>query len=164
MTEVELTRASGDRRLYALEGVGTLRLQGLFSRSATAEAGPERWRISHPRFWAGAVEASDSQGATVGAFEPRSLRRGGRLRWDGRELMLRPASSLRERYALADGDSEIAILDGKGWGRRPVKVTVQDGAAIDPGLLLFASFVVHGLAANAGSDGSVSATFSTYGG
>ena len=47
----------------------------------------------------------------------------------GRELALRPASRWRERYALADGDHELAVFDGRGWGRRPVTVVVDDPAA-----------------------------------
>jgi hypothetical protein len=66
-----------------------------------------------------------------------------------RELALRPASARRERYALADGERELALLDGKGWGKRPVKVTVEDPAAVEPGLLLFATFVVCGLTEDA---------------
>ena len=91
MADFELTRTQGDRRLYALEGVGTLRLHGLFSRAATAEA------------------------------------------------------------AGTNGERELAILDGKGWGRRPVKVTLDDPDAVDPGLLLFAAFIVRGLAEDAGA-------------
>ena len=68
------------------------------------------------------------------------------MRWAGRELTLRPASSWRERYALADGDRELAVLEGKGWGKRPVKVIVDDAETVEPGLLLFATFVVRGLA------------------
>jgi hypothetical protein len=83
---------------------------------------------------------------------------GGRLRWAARELTLRPASHWRERYSLADRDRELVILDGKGWGRRPVKVTVADAGAIEPGLLLFAAFVVRGLAEDAG--GATAATHS----
>jgi hypothetical protein len=116
MSDLELTRTQGDRRLYGLEGVGTLRLQGLFSRAAIAEANGERWRIGRTGFWGRRVVATDPVGAVVGEFEPRGLRRGGMLRWAGRELALRPASSWRERYALADGDRELALLDGKGWG------------------------------------------------
>ena len=39
MADLELTRSRDDRRLYELAGLGTLRLEGLFSRRATAEAG-----------------------------------------------------------------------------------------------------------------------------
>jgi hypothetical protein len=68
----------------------------------------------------------------------------------GRELTLRPSSAWRERYALAEDDRELATLEGKGWGRRPVKVTVGDGEVTEPGLLLFAAFVVRGLAEDTG--------------
>jgi hypothetical protein len=152
--DLELTRASGDRRLYALEGVGTLRLEGLASRAATAEAGEARWQVAPRRFPQRGIQATDATGTAVGEFKPSGLRRGGALRWTGRELTLRPASRWRERYALADGDHELAILDGKGWGRRPVRVIVDDSAAVDPGLLLFAAFVVRGLAEDAGAAAS----------
>jgi hypothetical protein len=149
MADLELKQAPGDRRLYALEGVGTLRLKGLVSRTATAEAGGDSWRIARRGLLQRVIQATDAAGTAVGEFEPSSFRRGGKLRWAGRELTLRPASRWRERYALADGDRELAVLDGKGWGRRPVKVTVDDPGAVEPGLLLFAVFVVRGLAEDA---------------
>ena len=49
------------------------------------------------------------------------------------------------------GDRDIAILEGKSWGKRPVKVTVPELGSIQPGLLLFAAFVVRRLATNADS-------------
>ncbi len=151
MTDLELTRTPGDRRVYALGSVGTLRLEGFASRTATAEARSESWRITRRGFWRRIIEATDGAGVVVGEFEPRGLRRGGTLRWAGRDLMLRPASLWRERYALADGDHELAILDGRGWGRRPVGIAVEDLAALEPGLLLFTAFVVRGLAEDAAS-------------
>jgi hypothetical protein len=45
MADLELTRTRGDRRLDALEGIGTLRLTGWASRNATAEAGGASWRM-----------------------------------------------------------------------------------------------------------------------
>lgn len=150
MAHLDLKRTPGEHRLYALEGVGTLRLKGFASRSAAAEAGSSSWRIARRRFWQRVIRATDAAGTVVGEFEPRALRRGGMLRWAGRELTLRPASRWRERYALADGDREVAILDGKGWGRRPVTVIVDDPQAVEPGLLLFAAFVVRGLAEDVG--------------
>ena len=149
MTDLELTRSRDDRRRYALEGVGTLRLEGLGSRRATAEAGGEAWSIARRGLWRTRIEAADAAGAAVGAFEPRSMRRGGTLRWRGRVLAVRPASRWRERYALADGDRELAILDTKSWGKRPVRVTLEDSTALEPALLLFAVFVVRGLAEDA---------------
>jgi hypothetical protein len=152
--ELDLTRVPGDRRLYALEGVGTLRLQGLLGRSATARSGDRSWSFAHRGFWQREIEASDELGTVCGSFEPRSLRRGGTLRFGDRTLTLNPASSWRERYALAEGGHEIALLDGKGWGRRPVRVTVVESEPLAAGLLLFATFVVRGLAEDATSAGS----------
>lgn len=157
MAELELTRTPDDHRLYALQGVGTLRLKGFASQTATAEADGSSWRIDRRGFWPRIVQATDANGTVVGEFEPRGFRRGGALRWAGRELTLRAASSWRERYALADGESELAIFDGKSWGKRPVKISVEQ--AVEPGLLLFAAFVVRGLARAA--DGSASASAST---
>ena len=149
MADLELTRTPDDRRLYALEGVGTLRLEGWSSRRAIAEAGAASWRIARRGFWQRAFEAVDAAGMTVGSFEPNTLRRGGAVHWEARELTLRPASMWRERYALAEGDRELATLDAKTWGKRPVRITVDE--QIDPGLLLFAAFTVRQLAEDASS-------------
>jgi hypothetical protein len=151
MPDLELRRSPTERRLYTLEGVGTLRLEGFFSRAATAEADGKRWRFARRDFWMRRLEAADVTGATVGSFEPRTVRRGGVLYWGQRELALRPASAWRERYALFDADDELALFDGKGWGRRPVTVSIDDPSELDPGLLLFAAFVVRGLAEDASS-------------
>ena len=154
MADLELKRDPRDARLYVLEGVGTLRLEGLGRRRGTAQAGEESWRIKRGGFWRRAFEATDALGTAVGEFQPRAVRRGGRLRWGGRELTLLPASSLRQRYALADGDLELAVFDGKAWGSRPVKVTVNEPGTTEPGLLLFAAFVVRGLARDAAAAGA----------
>jgi hypothetical protein len=53
------------------------------------------------------------------------------------------------------------VLDGRGWGRRPVKVSVDDPDALEPGLLLFAVFVVRGLAEDAGTAAAAGATAAT---
>jgi len=63
----------------------------------------------------------------------------------------------RERYILADRDRELALFDAKGWGRRPVTISIDDHAALDPGLLLYATFVVHTLAGDTNA-GAVAAT------
>ena len=160
MHELELTRTREDRRLYDLRGVGTLRLAGWGSRAATAEAGGRSWQIAARGIFRRMVTATDATGGTVGEFAPGTIRRGGTLRWAGRELTVRPASVWRERYALADGEAELAVFDGRGWGRRPVKVSIEDAAAIDPGLLLFTAFVVRGLAedASGAAGGATAAT------
>jgi hypothetical protein len=162
MPDLELTRTPNDRRLYSLEGVGRLRLEGLFSRTALAEAEGTSWRFARRGVWQRIIEATDQTGVVVGRYEPRGLRRGGTLSWVSSELAVRPASNWRERYVLADGERELALLDGKGWGRRPVKVTVHD-EALDPGLLLFAAFVVRTLAQDAGSAAAASSSAATAG-
>ncbi|MEJ7797378.1 MAG: hypothetical protein WKF42_02680 [Solirubrobacteraceae bacterium] len=117
MVELQLTRSPDDRHLYALHGVGTLRLGGWFSRSATAEAGAGRWQISRRGMWQAVIEAADASGAVAGEFKGRTLRRGGGLRWSGRELELRSSSVWRERHALVEGERELATIEGKGWGK-----------------------------------------------
>lgn len=160
VTELELTRSRDDRRLFVLEGVGALRAGGWFSRGAEARAEDGRWwTLTRPRMLSAVTVARDAAGAEVGRYTPRSaVRRGGAVSWEGRELALRPAASWRERYALADGARELATIEGRGWGRRPVRVTLADDA-LDSGLLLFAVHVVRGLADDAASTaGAVAAT------
>src|SRR5262249_1613073 len=115
------------------------------------------------RPWTRTIEATDSEGTVVGAFEPNGLRRGGRITWGGRELVLRAASAWRERYALADGDRELAVFDGKGWGSRPVALSAAGVATLDPGLLLFAALVVRGLAEDATAAAGASASVAVSG-
>lgn len=155
MAELELKRVQGERRSYSLEQVGTLRLGGWSSGSATAMVGEREWRFARRGLLHASIEATDSVGTVVGEFAVKGMRRGGPLRWQQRALQLRPASRWRERYALADGEHELALLDAKGWGRRPVKLTVDDMAAVEPALLLFAAYVVHGLAEDAAASTSV---------
>jgi hypothetical protein len=56
------------------------------------------------------------------------------------------------------------VLDGKGWGRRPVKVIVDDPDTVEPELLLFAAFVVRGLAADAQGAAGAGASAAATGG
>jgi hypothetical protein len=60
MAVLELKRTPDHRRVYALEGVGTLRLEGSASRTATAEAGGSSWRITRRGFWRRVIEATDA--------------------------------------------------------------------------------------------------------
>jgi hypothetical protein len=131
---------------------------GLFGRNAVAEADGRRWQFSGRGFWRRALQAADSAGSVVGEFVPRNIRRGGALHWAERELRLQPISVMRERYVLSEADRERALMDGKGWGRRPVKITLADREGIEPGLLLFAAFVVHQLAVKAANGPSASST------
>jgi hypothetical protein len=162
MPELDLTRTPGDKRLYTLDGVGTLRLRGWTGRPATAEttAGDRSWELAHRGIFQTRIEAADAAGTPIAAYEPRTFRRGGALTWQDREYGLRPASAWKERYALTDGDRELAVIEGKGWGKRPVKVDVGDVTSLPPGLLLFAVYVVRALAENAqaATGASVAAT------
>jgi hypothetical protein len=161
MAELELTRSKDDRRLYNLEGIGSLRLEGLFSRSATATAAGVRWRMGRVGFWGRRIEAVRERNVLAGEFDPRAIRRGGELRWNGQPYQLRPASNWVERYALAVGDTEVAVIEGKTWGRKPVKLEILRPEAVEPGLLLFAAYVVRGLADDASAAAASVATTST---
>lgn len=146
MAKIALTRTPGDRRHYTLEGVGTLRLGGVLSRSASAQADGRRWDIVASGVLRRVVRATDvATDAEVGVFRAWTLRRGGDLRWDGHELTLAAASVWRSRYALRDRGIDLVAVEGKGWGRRPVRVEVTDPSSVDPGLLLFTCFVVRAL-------------------
>ncbi|HEX8156425.1 MAG TPA: hypothetical protein VF526_03465 [Solirubrobacteraceae bacterium] len=147
MAELELNRISG--RLYALEGVGTLRFTSWTSRAATAEAGRLSWQITRSGIFGPVIHAADATGALVGNFKGRTLHGAGTLQWGNRPLSLRRDSFWRQRYVVVDGDRPLVILTGKGWGKRRVKVVLDDAATIDPGLLLFVVFVVRALATDA---------------
>jgi hypothetical protein len=149
--EHELTRTPGDRRLYAIDGLGTLRLHGIAARRAIAESATGSWTMTSRGIARRVIQATDQEGTVVGEYAPRPWRRGGALRWSARTFTLRPVSRWRERYALVDGDHELAVVEGKGWGRRPVRVMVDHSTPIEPGLVLFATFVVHALAIDAAS-------------
>ena len=144
---LQLTPTPGDRRLYTLDGVGTLRLSGWASRTAPAEAGGPAWQLTCRGLLAPFIQAADAAGAIVGEFRGSTLHRGGPLRWLDRELAVRSDSLWRERYLLVEDDRRLATIEAKGWGRQPVKLRT-DGE-IEPGLLLFAVYVVGTLAQNA---------------
>ena len=152
--DLELTRDPEDRRRYVLDGVGSLRLEGWGGRRATLDAAGRSWQAAPVGFWKRRVEATDAAGTPVADFEPRSFKRGGILRIGGRELRIAPASRWKERYALKDGERELAVLEAKSWGKRPIRVAVDDPAAVEPLLLLFAAFVARKLADDAAASGA----------
>jgi hypothetical protein len=165
IAELELTRSKDDRRLYELGPLGSLRLEGVFARRATATSAGRTWRIGRRGLFGSHIYALGSGDAVVGEFDPRAIRRGGELRWNGQSFELRPASAWRERYALAVSDQEVALFEGKGWGSRPVKVEILLPERVEPGLMLFAAFVVRSVADDASSSagGSVAATSASTG-
>jgi len=147
-----LVRVPGARRRYEISGVGRLQLEGWASRRATAEAAVGSWHLS--RGWGRRGAQATAAGAVVGTFHRGSLfRRGGSLTWGMRSLELRSTSAWRQRFGLREDDRDLVILTGSGRGKRPVTLAFGDGATIEPGLLLFAAFLVLGFAqdANAGA-------------
>lgn len=156
MVELELTRTAQDRRTYALPGVGTVTVRGIFSSGATIVAGGRRWEVTREHFWSGALRLV-ADGQQAGRFRPSALRRSGAIEWGTRMFELRAASVWRERYALVDGKEELAVLSSRGWGKQPVSVLVRDLAAVDGPLLLFAAYVVPRLADD-GTSAAVAAT------
>jgi ABC-2 type transport system permease protein len=82
-----LTHEGGGR--YALEGVGTLRVEGDWQR-ASARAGGASFRFAGSSPWSFRLNATanDAAGSLTGGYQHR----GRVLRWGGRELQLRRAS------------------------------------------------------------------------
>jgi hypothetical protein len=149
--ELELTRSRDDRRRYDLGGVGSVLLGGWLRGGATIEAGGALLlEVQRRGVLRRTIEAVDAGGGAVGRFGPQGWRRGGPLWWEGRELALTPSSSWRERYALVDGARELARLEGRSWGRTPVRISLADPGT-DPALLLFAAYVVRSLSEDAAS-------------
>jgi hypothetical protein len=161
--ELELTRSRDDRRTYVLEEVGAVRVGGWLGGPAEIDVVGERWEVRRRGILRRVTEATDAAGAVVGRFGPQGWRRGGPLWWNGRDLALEPSSAWRERYALTEGERELASLEGKGWGSRPVRIAVADLAAVDPALLLFAALVVRSLAEDAGGSSAATTSAATAG-
>jgi len=95
--ELQLTRASGDRKRYELPSVGRLRFGRWSSRKATADAGRCSWQFARRGLFKAVVEATDDTGDVVGAFRSRTFGRGGTLLWSGCELTLRSISFWHNR-------------------------------------------------------------------
>ena len=73
-------------------------------------------------------------------------------------MTVRPASMWKERYALADRNGELAVFEATRWGKRPVKITLDEPSLVEPGLLLFAAFIVRELGADADGAAAVVTT------
>ena len=62
------------------------------------------------------ASVGDSWGQVLGTnsrpLMPALATQWGTVRWAGRQFALRTASNLRERYAFADGERELVVLDG----------------------------------------------------
>lgn len=141
MRELELTQDPADGSLWVLPGVGTLLRTGRISRAATAEAGGRRWLIKRFGLVRTGFTAGDEAGAVVGEVRHPIQGRSETLRWAGRELRLHFDGPESSGYAVRDGDQRLALMTPKRRGKRPMDVLLEDPSA-DPGLLLFAGFIV----------------------
>ena len=110
------------------------------SRRATATSAGRNWHIGGGGLLSRTLRAVAEDGALEGEFDPR----GGDLRWNQQAYELRPASTGHERYALVVGETEVAGFESNGRGRKPIKVEIVRPEAVEPGLLLFAAFVIRG--------------------
>ena len=162
MSEIELLRSPSERRRYILGDLGSLRLNGWFMRSATVETRERSFTVEKTRSLTTAVAASDSH-RELGAFQGRTLRAGGRLRWLEDDYVLRHEKLFGESYALMRGDDRLALVTARGWWgwgvKRPLTMEVWD--ATDAGLLLFVAFVVRSLANQRAADASAASTAAT---
>ena len=143
---VRLTPSPSDPRLYVVKGIGTLRVTGWTRREATAEAGGRSWQIGRHGIWSPVIQAADVAGEVVGEFSGRRLHNGAALRWSNRELGLRIDRLRQDRYVLVDDDRKLATIDGEGSNKRPLNVSIDDIVDIDPGVVLFAIYIVRTLA------------------
>jgi hypothetical protein len=167
-TPVELRLRRGDRRRFTLETVsgepiGTMRLHGLASNTATAEAGGAGWTFTR-RLLSSAAHATNAAGAEVGTWLPRTIRRGGTFSWEGHPVILSPNSSWREDYTLHSGDLVTATVTRPTCGSRSVRFTVSSTDSMPGGFLLFVAFVVLRIADDTtNAAATVAATTSTTG-
>ena len=67
------------------------------------------------------------------------------------------------RARAPGSDRELATVEGRGWGKRPVKITTDDATAIDPGLLLFVVYAVRILAEDVNTGGGAAASTAAMG-
>jgi hypothetical protein len=166
--ELRLRRGNRDRRRFTLETVasepiGTMRLHGLASSTAIAEADGASWTFTR-RFWSRAAHATNAAGAEVGTWLPRTLRRGGTFSWEGRPVTLSPTRSWREEYALLDSGHPIAAVGRTSCGSRSVRFTMETTDPLPPGFVLFVAFVVLRIADDATNAAvTVAATTTTTG-
>src|SRR4051794_23096010 len=105
MARLELPPTPAEGPLYALEGVGTPRLRGWLTTSATAGAGGRSWEIPRGRPFAPATEATAAPRALVPPPRRRALKR--RVHRSGAPRAVLELGALR-----VDADTRRAEVDG----------------------------------------------------
>ncbi|MBC2931837.1 hypothetical protein [Nocardioides sp. zg-1228] len=152
--ELVLTRSDGDRRRHDLDGVGTIRRGGWWSRSCelVPVEGPPLTAAPQGRMGRAAV-ATDTAGVTVGRFAQKGLlTHGGELVWRDRPLRVRSEALVTTRYSVSDGDTALLEVRATGRGRTPARVSLHH-ERVDPGLVLFSLWLVQDFIAQDSSAG-----------
>jgi hypothetical protein len=140
MPRLELTRSAEDKKLYVLPGVGELRVGRWPSRDVEATAGGRTYTFAPRGSTRRVPTATDVFGTAVGRQDGSWS-----IVWRSATWDLRPAvENAVAYYALArpEDQQELARLVLALWGKRPVPIVFDDSARLDPGLLLFAMFVM----------------------
>ena len=148
MAELTLTEDPGDKRHWTLEGVGDLRWEkGLFKNGeARLEASGASWSLERSTF-SSKAKALDATGSEAARYEPKvAFSRGGELVVGGRSWTLKPASHWKNRFALLDGEAELATIETEGWAQRKVEVALEQEGAVPGEVLLMACWLVRGFA------------------
>jgi hypothetical protein len=141
MSRLELARSPEDPRLYVLPGVGELRTGGLLTGGRVeATAGGRTYTFATRGRVRRVPTATDAFGEEVGQRSGSESLVWRSTPWDLRPSFEGPVAF----YALArpGEEREVARLLPTGWGKRPVPIVVDDSARLDPGLVLFAIFVM----------------------
>jgi hypothetical protein len=106
MRELQLTRATDDKRRLDLPGVGSLRFENIWATKLRLTApGHGEWRVVRRRR---GVTVSDADGMTVAAFT-------------GRGVEQRDVGPLDRRppFLLLEGDRELARMAPSVWSEKP---------------------------------------------
>ena len=160
MTELALTRASGDRKRYDLPGYGSLRRVGWLSRESELRTDDGRVLTARQRgALQRAAEALDPAGSVIGDYRQRRvLDHGGDLAWSGLPYEVSSESALHTRYVVSRHQAPVVRVHVKAWGgRAPATVTVADPHA-DAGLVLFTVWLAQTFAHSSSGDASAAAT------
>jgi hypothetical protein len=140
---VTLLQSRGGPDLYVADKIGTLCVAGWTCRTATAQAGGRIWQITRRGIWPVSIQATDAAGDVIGEFSGGRLDQSMTLRWSNRELVLWSNGPSDHRYVLIDGDRALTTIDGDHLSKRSPTISITDAGDTDPGLLLFAVYVVH---------------------
>lgn len=144
MAELEMVRAVGDRKLYELLGIGSLRRPHWYSRQAIATAlDSRRWSFTETGLCRPVDHATPEVGQPSGRFHRAKLvSRSGPLQWgdDSYELTFR--SFWRLEGVLAAGGRDLLATKPGNWNSKRSRVQLLTDERLDPGLVLFVIWVV----------------------